>query len=85
MGQCRNGDDEHKRISFAVIITITQSLEKKKDNPFKCKNTMASATILMNHTPGMTDAWGKWVNYSLVICNMTRVVTPVKTYITIKA
>ena len=27
VGQCRNGDDEHKRVSFAVIFTITQSLE----------------------------------------------------------
>ncbi len=27
MGQCRNGDDEHKTISFAVIA-ITQSLTR---------------------------------------------------------
>ena len=33
VGQYRYGDDEHKRISFAVIITITQSLEEEKDNP----------------------------------------------------
>ncbi len=29
-GQCSNGDDEHKSINFAVIITITQGLEKEK-------------------------------------------------------
>ncbi len=47
VGQCMNGDDEHKRISFAVIITITQSLEKEKDNPCRHKNTMAFAIALI--------------------------------------
>ncbi len=37
VGQCRNGDDEHKGISFAVSIIITQSLEREKDNPCRCK------------------------------------------------
>ena len=31
VGHCRNVDDEPKRISFAVIITITPRLEKEKD------------------------------------------------------
>ncbi len=46
VGQCRNGDDEHKRISFAVLITITYSLVKKKDRPCRCKSTMAFAVAL---------------------------------------
>ncbi len=50
VGQCRNGDDEHKRISFAVIFTITQSLEEEKDKPRRCKNAMAFAIALMKHT-----------------------------------
>ncbi len=30
VGQCRNGDDELLRISFAVTITITQGLTQRR-------------------------------------------------------
>ena len=45
MGQCRNGDDEHKRIDFAVIITITLSFEQGKHNPYRHKNTIEALCV----------------------------------------
>ena len=68
VGQCRNGDDEHKRISFAVIITITQSLKEKKDNPCSHKNTMAFVMALMTHTLIACRRKTKDQNYKKSLC-----------------